>query len=382
MTVILYNPNATGGNFDYALKLFSTYKKKVGDSNVKLILPSNARIDQAPGVSKILLSDRPWFSERLYSRLYFLFRSIVNPIIFFFYLLKHKGNVVFNDFDQATSFLWVPLFYLVKRNISFSVVLHDPDRDNYLRSRKLSVKTMEKVMSLMDIAFYHELLPDRPYYRRKQNIFYVAVPHGLYNDILPSAFDAPLFETLRNFKKGGSKLIGAIGNIRAEKNYPLIIRSLKEVPDIQLIIAGQPSNSGVDLGELRSIVKKQCLEDRVMILPKYLDHDELNSVLRFCDAFILYYSKTFYSQSGVLNLLASTEKPVLVSSGETPLRKLVEEFRLGLLAPPDSSEDLSDMLLRFSRSDVPVPDWAGYRSYASWENNVDIAVDAFNKVNA
>ena len=61
MTIILYNPNATGGNFDYALKLFSTYKEKVGESNVKLVLPSNAEIEPAEGICKILLSDRPFF---------------------------------------------------------------------------------------------------------------------------------------------------------------------------------------------------------------------------------------------------------------------------------------------------------------------------------
>ena len=113
-----------------------------------------------------------------------------------------------------------------------------------------------------------------------------------------------------------------------------------------------------------------------------MDKTALNSILIVCDAFILYYSKTFRSQSGVLNILASTEKPVLVSSGETPLSKIVQEFNLGLLALPDSSEHLKDMLRQFSKQGAPVPNWAGYREYASWETNVGIAINAFNKVSA
>ena len=134
-----------------------------------------------------------FFSARLYSRSYFLFRSIINPIIFFLYLVNHRGNVVFNDFDQSTSFLWVPLVKLVKRKRIFSVVLHDPDRNGYFKSLSLSVKTMQKVMSVMDIAFYHEVLPDRPYYRKESKTSYIAVPHGLYDDSSPYAFDKSVF---------------------------------------------------------------------------------------------------------------------------------------------------------------------------------------------
>ena len=378
MTIVLYNPNSRGGNFDYALRLAEGYKKNSAVKKFILVLPGNANIPSSEEAQKILLNDQPAFRNRIYSRFYFLWRTFINPLIFFFFIRKIRGYIIFNDFDQVSSFLWVPFYKLLKRKVVFSVFLHDPDRDKYFSSPKISALTMRTVMSLMDIAFYHEILPDKPYYKNQKTI-YVSVPHGLYDNQGSGGFNDELFRLLLQFK-GNSRLLGALGNIRHEKNYTLIIRNLKAVPGIKLFIAGIPANTTIDINELEVLVRTEQLSDRVLILQKYLDDQEFKTVAKVCDGFILYYANTFKSQSGILNLLAPFRKTLLVSSNDSPLSMLVRQYNLGLMANADSEKDLIIMLRAFAENEVQPADWEGYFAYASWQNHVNIAIQALKKI--
>ena len=379
MRIFLYNPNSSGGNFDYAQKACHAYKLRPGIMGVTLILPRNADVPDDCECKRILLNDRPLFSNRLFSRTYFVFRSFVNPLIFFIFLRRKKnGYVIFNDFDQVSSFVWVPLFRMLKSKFVFSIFLHDPDRDAYLRRRSWSGFTMKKVMSLMSVAFYHEVLPNRPYYKRHGQVKYVPVPHGIYDSESAQGNTQDLTVLLARFK-GSGKLIGALGNIRREKNYKQVLEALLSVPEIKLIIAGAPANTSVDVGEFHRFVERHSLSDRVMIISKYLDRSELSEIANSCDAFILYYSKTFQSQSGLLNLLAPFRKPLLVSSNGSPLSVLVQKYELGLMADPDSISALTTMLARFCAGETPRSDWDGYFAYASWNRHAHIAVGELQK---
>ena len=380
MNIIIYNPNSRGGNFNYALRLSEAYKSKKEVKQIILVLPCNAKIPSSSEARKILLSDQPLFSNFFFSKLYFLYRTFVNPLIFFLFLKKKQGYVIFNDFDQVSSYLWVPLYRRLKPKLVFSAVLHDPDRDQYFRNLRLSIATMRSVMSIMDIAFYHEILPVKPYYNSNLQTVFVPVPHGLYDLKVPEEKDRTLQKELETFKGKEFKLIGALGNIRHEKNYKLIIQVLKEVSGVKLFIGGLPANTSVNMMELEQLIENDSLTDRVLILPKYLDDAELRTIASVCDAFILYYSNTFKSQSGILNLLAAFKKTLLVSSNDSPLSKLVKRFNLGLMAKPDRKTELKDMLCKFAENEIPEADWQGYFAYASWANHVNMAIHAFKEL--
>lgn len=379
MKIIIYNPNSKGGNFDYALRLSQAYKRHPAIAGLSLILPSNVKMESAADVHKILLSDQPIFQQKIFSRLYFLFRTFINPLKLYFFLRRKKGYVIFNDFDQLSSFLWAPLFQRLKRKFVFAVFLHDPDRDHYFKKTSLSIASMRKVMSIMDIGFYHEMLPERSYYS-KDKIVYVSVPHGLYDQQLTVPVNESLDQRIRIFKGGDSKLLGALGNIRHEKNYEMIIRAMKEVPGVKLLICGIPANSSVDLKSYDALVTKEQLGDRVLIIQKYLDDRELVSVSQACDGFVMYYANTFKSQSGILNLLAPLKKTLLVSMNDSPLSRLAKKYNLGLMAKADSQPDLVAMLQAFSANRIPASDWQGYFAYASWQNHVNIAIHALKKI--
>jgi glycosyltransferase involved in cell wall biosynthesis len=379
MNIILYNPNSSGGNFDYVLKLAEAYTLNPAVESVSLLMPGNALTTNGTVTcSKILLSDMPGTGIKFFSQVYFVFRTFVNPLRFYFFLRKSKsGYVVFNDYDQVSSFFWAPIFRGLKKRYIFSVILHDPDRDRYLRFKFLSDYTMRKVMSIMDIAFYHDKMPQKPYYRA--DLKYVSVPHGLYNLNTNVRMNACLNEELLRFK-GDDKLIGAVGNIRNEKNYLLIIKALKKTRGIKLLISGVPASSSVSVNDLKETILKDGLSGVVMINEKYADEGELKAIGEACDAFIMYYSDSFKSQSGILNLFASYQKPLLVGDNESPLASTVRAFNLGLLAPPDSEKELLTMLDSFKNNYLTPADWQGYFKYASWHRHVILAIAAMKDI--
>ena len=87
------------------------------------------------------------------------------------------------------------------------------------------------------------------------------------------------------------------------------------------------------------------------------------------------YSATFFSQSGVLNIAARAGKPVLASSGPSPLRESVEKFNLGAFVEPDSSDEIRLGIERLLE-DPQDPDWEAYAAYASWNTNVEAILRA------
>jgi glycosyltransferase involved in cell wall biosynthesis len=374
MKIIIYNPNSRGGNYEYAIALAAAYNKH-RLVTCEVLLPKNASIDSSKSIMRSLLSDTPPTKNSLLGKLYFLWRSFVNPIILFRFLKRHgQVIVILNDFDQVSSFFWAPLFSILKPYALFCVVLHDPDRDHYFRAQWLSKISMKLVMSCIDIAFYHQVLPDKTYYRNG-NVKYVSVPHGLYTSEKIS-IDPEHHHRLTTFK-GNSKLITALGNIRSEKNIPMIITTLKNIDGLKMFIGGAAANSSVDLQALHDLIRQLELNDRVLFVNKYLSDEEVRATGQLSDAFILYYADTFKSQSGVLNLVSQFKKPLLVSQTKSALTELVKTFKLGLIAMPDDPMALAAMLHEFRSGMTGSPDWEGYFSYASWENHVNIAMKTF-----
>src|SRR5688500_10945304 len=209
MRIIIYNINSFGGNYKYAHELNVAYNKNSRVKSCLLVLPGNSIESDGKHIKKMLLPDISKSGNRLIRKLYFVYRSIVNPFIFFFFLKKQPQSVViFNDFDQLTSFLWAPFFRFLKRKHVFATVLHDPDRDGYLPSKWLSEITMKAVTGIMHIAFYHEYLPDKKYYQ--PSLKKVKVPHGIYP---PHTADENFYNYVLK-QKGAAQLIGILGNIR------------------------------------------------------------------------------------------------------------------------------------------------------------------------
>jgi glycosyltransferase involved in cell wall biosynthesis len=373
MNLIIYNPFSFGGNFDYMSALTKAYSEHEEVKQVSVIMPANA--SKQKGQLRLLLPDRARSNNKVIKKLYFLYRSFVNPFRFYRYLRSQAtGIVIFNDYDQLSSFSWVPFFQRLKNKFVFCVILHDPDRDRYLPSKTFSIYSMKRVMSLMDIAFYHGTLPIRPYYIGPAAK--IQIPHGIYETVEVDK----LFESSILNLKASDNLLSILGNIREEKNYELAIRSLVDLPDFKLLIAGAKANSATPVEKYRELISSLGLDNRVIFIEKFLTQPELHAAIKVSDIILLYYSATFTSQSGILNLIAPYKKKILVSDIESALTQDVKRYFIGEVVRADdlASFTAGVKLLAAKRQDES--SWENYAKTASWSTNAAISINTFKKI--
>ena len=376
MNIIIYNINSFGGNYEYSKYLFKAYQRNAEVERATLLMPANSEFCEN-GVVKLLLADLIRSNNKLLKKLYFLYRSIFNPYKLFFYLLKQPSStVIFNDFDQLTAWFWAPLFKLLKKRHKFSVILHDPDRDDFFPMRYLSKNSMASVMSFMDLAFYHGFLPEKSYY--KSTLTKVDIPHGIYDD---TEVDEAMLVEIRK-EAGDAKIIGILGNIRDEKNYGTVIEALPKMDHVKLLIAGKVANSGVNTQVYKDEAVALGISKQIIWKEGYLSQGAFNAAITVCDIVLLFYKPSFTSQSGVLNTIAPFKKTLVISDAESSLKKSVIAYSLGSIVPHNNPSQLAitiKELLSLSPTGA-LEGWNNYINESSWEKHVSIAVNAINKI--
>lgn len=375
MDIWIYNPNSTGGNYEYAKQLERVYNRS-DLFQCQLILPSNA--ESSDHGIRLLLPDSSKSKNLLIRKLYFLKRTFINPIRFYRFLKKQqdeRGVVLFNDFDQLSVPIWAAWLKRLKKRFLFGTMLHDPDRSDYPPHPAYSSYCMHRMLGLMDFVMYHDYLPELSYYTSYKGLK-ISVPHGLYPLVEP---DQLLLEQLIAWQHEVYTL-GIVGNIREEKNYELAIRALLMLPDSKLIIAGNPANSSVDVERYKQLAKQLKVSDRIYWFITYLTDAQLSTVIQVIDLHLLYYKQSFTSQSGVVNLLASVKGNVLISKTESGLAKLAEKFGFGVLAKPDHLESLIEGIEE-ARNKINIEmDWVEYLKYADWNQHVNSMEYVINKL--
>jgi len=376
MNIVIYNINSFGGNYEYSKYLFQAYRQNGDINKCTLLMPRNSVCD-FDGVNKLLLYDLPHTNIKIIKKAYYLYRSAINPFRLFFYLKKQPSSfIIFNDFDQITAWLWAPFFRLLKSKHTFSVILHDPDRDKFFRIKILSQSSMKVIISFMDIVFYHGFLPVKPYY--DDSVKKINVPHGIYNQ---SEIDKLLLQDIIA-EANGDKIIGVLGNIRDEKNYLVIIDSLLLLENIKLLIAGKPANSGVSTDSYKRYATEKGVASKIIWRESYLTDAGFNAAIAACDIVLLYYKPTFTSQSGVLNTIATFKKKLIISDIESSLKKSADQFGLGAIVPYDDPPALAKAVkkLLLLQVDHFSSAWNNYIHSSSWEKHVLIATNVFKDI--
>jgi len=135
-------------------------------------------------------------------------------------------------------------------------------------------------------------------------------------------------------------LIGAIGRLSAEKNFPAIIRAVErlvgEGRNVELVIIGE----GEQRGPLESLIDEWRLKDRVRLLGHRSDLIELYEAL---DLFVL--SSLREGLPNVLLEAMAMEVPV-ISTAIAGIPRLIEHEVNGLLVKPEDLEGLTVALGR------------------------------------
>lgn len=375
MKILIYSNSSFGGIYEYALQIGKAFNEHSKIEWCKLVFPKNIEI-KSDNYKNILLKDASSSNYRILQKIYFLYRSVVNPFIFRKYIKKAKPDIIlFNDFDQISWFIWVPFFRFFK--VTKGIYLHDPDRDCFFPLKIISRYSMKQIMKLMDFALYHEKLPKKSYYLNLKKCRFINIPHGIY----PLGEPDSVFEQYIVSLQQANCFFACIpGNIRSEKNYHHAIGALAEIKNMILIIAGKKANSNIDIEKYKKQALELGVEKRLIIIEKYLSNHELAALFKYSKIILLYYSASFQSQSGILNLLSETKNKIIVSDTNSGLSNVVNKYKLGLAIKPDDSEELIQGIKQMLNDKISFyGSWKKYIQYASWKNNINISMDAFLK---
>ena len=373
MKVIIYESSSKGGCYEYAQYLYRAFFQKGDD--VKMILPSKSALTIAVGeeadIYRILLNDQKKITNKILSKCLFLFRQFYNPIRFLFYLIGRPASViVWNDFEQVTAPFWIPILNCFSGKHYHVIILHDPDRDNYPPSKAYASFCMKLIIGNMDMALYHEYLPDKVYYKNHKTIF-KSIVHGLYDT---HSIDQTLYEKIVAWKHS-SILVSIIGNIREEKNYELIIESLAELPHVRLLIAGAPANSSMEINLLKDLAKKAGVYEQIYWEIGFLSNPELAACIKTSDIVLLYYKPQFTSQSGILNLLIPYNKQFIYTDAPSGLQRICKQYEIGVSCIADNRNRLIETINKVVDLDhvcVHQEAYESYRQAARWNNIIDV----------
>jgi glycosyltransferase involved in cell wall biosynthesis len=371
MNVIIYESSSKGGCYEYAQYLFRAFQH----TGIKctLVLPEGSELALIPSNKhciKLLANDQKKNQGKIFSKISFLWRQLYNPIRFIFFLYKQpKCVVIWNDFEQLSAGIWTFLLRILVRKHSHVIVLHDPDRDQYPPSKAYSIFCMKRIMKCMDLALYHQYLPEKSYYQNTAKT-YRSIVHGTYDVHAP---DPVVLNRLQSWKKEAT-LLSVLGNIRQEKNYNCILESLAQMPNsYKLLIAGAAANSAVDIEAIQSYAKTLGLSNRIYWENKFLSDAELSACIQASDIILLYYKPQFTSQSGILNLLAPYKKKFVFTDSASGLERTCKENNIGVACSPNDSKELA-RTIQFSNKqfEASVQSWENYLDKADWIKAVEV----------
>src|SRR5262249_52006660 len=143
------------------------------------------------------------------------------------------------------------------------------------------------------------------------------VPHGPYDYGPPRATRAALRERLH--WPSDKRVALFFGNIRDEKNLDLMLRAMPRFRDrLHLVVAGSANVPGHHvMGYYRNLADSLGVSGSVTFLGGYIPDADVADLFEACDWVAMPYSRTFTSQSGVLNVAMTYRRPVLAARAPT-----------------------------------------------------------------
>jgi glycosyltransferase involved in cell wall biosynthesis len=153
---------------------------------------------------------------------------------------------------------------------------------------------------------------------------------------------------------------------------------------IKLLVAGKGDSSSSKAPQFyQKLADDLGVSHRCRWDIRRIPEEEVGDFFAAADMAILTYSANFRSASGVLNAAVSARRPVLASSGEGPLKKAVQRYRLGVFVSPDEikcivqgANTLVNTLENSRASSIATPEWELYECENSWEINANRVVSA------
>lgn len=271
---------------------------------------------------------------------------------------------------------------LEESGLRVAISVHDVKRQKPILNKAWEEHQLKAVYRIADALFVHsayqadELVTYAGVARDKIHI----VPHGPY----PHGHVAHDAADVR--KRLGLPLDRQValffGQLRDEKNLAGLIRALplsKNRPHLLVAGEGGGAHRGADF--YRDLARKVGVADRVTFLARYIPDEEVGELFAASDWVALPYSNSFTSQSGVLNIAAHYERPVLVSSSPV-LHETVRRSDIGVACDGDEPGALAagiDQLCTQVMNNYSYA-FAQYRQQFSWDENARLTSEVYRRM--
>ena len=205
-------------------------------------------------------------------------------------------------------------------------------------------------------------------------------PFGPFTDLLGKAPPFDLRERLGIARE--AFVVLAFGHTADRKNLDLVIAALAEVPQAHLVVAGRATSvSDRPIAFYADCARRAGVADRVQFVTEFIAEADIPAYFAAADAIALTYARGFVSQSGVLQVAALWDRPLLASGGSGPLCDTVEAFDLGLTIEPGSVAAITTGLRRLiDHPQDRAANFARYRATTSWGVNIDRLLEVVGAV--
>ena len=200
-------------------------------------------------------------------------------------------------------------------------------------------------------------------------------------EVLRNGVDLRIFQPLENREKirtemgyQNRKLLLSVGHLIPRKGHDLVIKALRELPDVQLLLAGD----GPEQQNLTELAEREGVRDRITFLGS-VSHDQLAKYYSIADALVLASSREGWANV-LLESMACGTPVVATSVWGTP--EVVAAPEAGVLVQERSPDALAK---GFKELIENYPDRAVTRRYAerfSWDETSAGQFNLFSKIQA
>lgn len=315
-------------------------------------------------------------------RLRFLAGQAANPARLWRRVREQSADVVhLSNINHLTFPLWRR--WLDATRACVVATAHDVRRAKAMLSRRYEDRQLRRFYQRADALFVHSLAQaeDLRTFAGVSGERVHIVPHGAYDYGRPSAGRQ---ELRRRMGWPADKQVALFfGNVRDDKNLDVLLCALRpHCRKVHLVVAGRGGGGGhKGMSHYRELAEALGVSGSVTFDERYIGEAEIPDLFTACDWTAVPYSRSFTSQSGVLNVAANYHCPVLASDTPT-FAETLGRAKIGLLAAPDDAEALSagigEMVsaVESGRSFA----FADYEREFGWERNVQITRDVYRSL--
>jgi D-inositol-3-phosphate glycosyltransferase len=367
-TTIIITHYGAGGSLHYLRQLVNAFRKT--NYPVRFYCPENTDIPaEDNSVCGYFLKDPSTYPRFLKIRflkyIFHLSKYVYNALIIRPESHIKIAHLLFPFYLTD----WLIIDRLKKRGLKIVLTVHNVFPHNPFLGGKLDWKLSRRIYRKADLLLVHtDSLKDKlaDMYSISPNKIQV-VPHGFF-----AISESPAERTALKKKYCiplDKKVLLFFGTIRGNKGLDILLHAMPELePEYFLLIAGESEGAAetpVDYYE--KMIADTGIHNTVCWVKRYILDKEISEVFKIADAIILPYKKSFYGQSGVLNLAVGYETPSVVSDvggiGET-----VKKYNIGVVIRPEDTGALRQGILSlFEKLDKKADfNFAKYKSENNW----------------